>query len=147
MYRPRSVGSMKWAPFSCIPAPPPSVIGHPSSQCCNRNSILGSRVGLLTVSAMPGGRSWGGLQIHRWRRGDLSRRRAGAVGTATSAGGRSGECRCPLGNRYSGREVLCLKFSCLSHFQLNWTNIIDLYWQYNLSCMLLLQSCIVQPHL
>lgn len=54
------------------PSPPlPSGIGCPSPQCCNRNSVLGSRLGLLTVCRTGGHRSWGGLQIHWWSRGGL----------------------------------------------------------------------------
>lgn len=60
-------GQCEVGPIQLYPSPPlPSVVGHPSPQCCNRNSILGSRVGLLTVPAVPGDRGWGGLQIHWW---------------------------------------------------------------------------------
>lgn len=108
----------------------------------------GKQSGLADSAHCTGGQELGWvadpLVEPRWV---VSRCWAGAVGTATSAGGAPGECKCPFGNVSSAREALCLKFSCLSHFQLNWTNIIDLYWQYNLSRMLLLQSCIVQLHL
>lgn len=70
--------------------PLPSGIGCPS-QCCNRNAILGSRLGLLTVCRTGGGQELGWiadpLVEPRWA---LSRHRAGAVGTATSAGGLRG---------------------------------------------------------
>lgn len=119
----------------------PSGMGHPSPQRCNRKVVLGSRVGLLAVPALLGTgpgvdrRSTDGAEVGFVQELDWC------------CGGTPRECTHRFGNVSSGREVLCLKFSCLSHFQLNWTNILDLYWQHNLSCVLSLQSSIVQPHL